>query len=292
MDAPKLSICIPTWNSAHFLRDSIGSALREAVGDYEIVVVDNASEDDTAAVVASLNNGRIRYFRNEQNYGPHHSANRCLMEARGEYVKFLCADDVFTEGVVAKQLEVLDRHPNVTLTTCNLCMTDSELHPEGVYRCFPGLHSGKRMVNVCLSGLGNYIGGPSALMYRRQDALDITPGTAYKWVADLRHGLKLLEKGDYYNIDAVGYLYRRHANTDTALNCPAGIRVPEYVRLVDEFDWWNPLNCAQALRHDHGGSGSREAVAQRWLRACAPQRVANAACAFNDVRFMRVYGKL
>lgn len=290
MASPELSVCIPTYNSVHFLPDSVGSVLRQGLSDFEIVIVDNASEDDTEAWVKGLNNPHVRYFRNPKNLGPHYSSERCLAEARGQYVKFLCADDVFLDGVLLKQLDVFRNRPNVSLVTCNLSLTDCNLREEGVYRAYPGECSGAHLVNLCLSGLGNYIGGPSSTMFRRKDALDITTDSSYKWVSDLRFGLKLLRRGAYVNIDEVGFLYRRHPNTDTAINCPSEIRMPEYFRLVDEFDWWNPLNCLQAIRR--GGREGREIVRKRWRRACRPKSVANALTAFRDVLYMRSYGKL
>ncbi len=290
MSVPELSVCIPTYNAAHFLPDAIGSIMRQGLSDFELVVVDNASQDGTEDYVKGLNNPYVRYFRNPENYGPHYSSERCLAEAKGRYIKFLCADDVFLDGVLPKQLEVLRRRPDVALVTCNLSLTDSELREEGTYRVYPGKCSGAHLVNVCLSGLGNYIGGPSSIMFRREDALDITTDSSYKWVADLRFGLRLLRKGAYVNIDQVGFMYRRHPNTDTAINCPNEMRMPEYFRLVDEFDWWNPLNCLQAMRR--GGREGREIVRKRWRRACRPQSVANALTSFKDVLYMRSYGKL
>ena len=291
MDTPKLSVCIPTYNCAHFLPDAIGSVLRQKLDDFEIVIVDNASEDNTEEVVRGFECPQIRYFRNSENLGPHHSAKRCLLESTGANIKYLCADDVFVGDVLAKQMQVLDQHPNVSLVTCNLRITDQELRSrapeEGQYRQFPGTISGTRMINACLSGLNNYIGGPSSIMYRRHQGIEIPSGPIYKWVGDLHFGLKLLERGDYFNIDQVGILYRRHPNTDTAINCPETMRMPEYFRLADEFDWWNPLNCIQAIRR--GGSEGKAVAVKNSLQAAAPQRILNAVKAFGDVRFMRSY---
>jgi glycosyltransferase involved in cell wall biosynthesis len=284
MNVTELSICIFTYNSAHYLPDAIGSVMRQGLEDFEIVIVDNASQDDTEALVRGLNNPHIRYFRNPENFGPHYSAKRCIAEARGKYIKYLCADDVFVDGVLLKQMEVLRRRPDVALVTCDLYVTDSELREKAVSRAFPGECSAERMINLCLSGLGNYIGGPSNIMFRREDAEDITSDSSYRWVGDLRFSLLLLRCGAYVNIDEVGYLYRRHPNTDTANNCPNEMRMPEYFRLVEEFNWWNPLNCFQAIRR--GGRDGREIVLKRWWNACRPRSVANALTSFGDVWYM------
>ncbi|MGA3010662.1 MAG: glycosyltransferase family 2 protein [Terracidiphilus sp.] len=285
MNAPELSICIYTYNSAHFLPDAIGSVMRQGLEDFEIVIVDNASQDDTEALVRGLNNQYIRYFKNPENFGPHYSATRCIAEARGKYMRHLCADDVLVDGVLLKQMEVLRRRPDVALVTCDLCATDSELREGNIFREFPGECSAERMLNLCLSGLGNYIGGPSSIMFRRKDAEDLLFDSSYWWVSDLKFGLQLLRHGAYVNIDEVGYLYRRHPNTGTELYCPNEIRMPNYFRLVDEFDWWNPLNCLQAIRR--GGREGRKIVFKRWSRACRPKSVANALRSFGDVLHMR-----
>jgi hypothetical protein len=122
-------------------------------------------------------------------------------------------------------------------------------------------------------------------MFRRKDAEDLLFDSSYWWVSDLKFGLQLLRHGAYVNIDEVGYLYRRHPNTGTELYCPNEIRMPNYFRLVDEFDWWNPLNCLQAIRR--GGREGRKIVFKRWSRACRPKSVANALRSFGDVLHMR-----
>jgi glycosyltransferase involved in cell wall biosynthesis len=289
MNAPELSICIFTYNSAHFLSDAISSVMRQGLEDYEIVIVDNASQDDTEALVRGLNNPYIRYFRNPENFGPHYSSKRCVAEARGKYIKYLCADDVLVDGVLLKQMEVLRRRPDVALVTCDLCVTDSKLREKAVSRQFPGECSAARMINLCLSGLGNYIGGPSSIMFRRRDIDDLMFDSSYLWVGDLRFNLLLLRYGAYVNIDDVGYLYRRHPNTDTAINCSNEMRMPEYFRLVEEFNWWNPLNCFQAIRR--GSRNGREIVLKSWWRAFRPSSVVNALSSFRDVWRMR-YGYL
>jgi glycosyltransferase involved in cell wall biosynthesis len=113
MNAPELSICIYTYNSAHFLPDAIGSVMRQGLEDFEIVIVDNASQDDTEALVRGLNNQYIRYFKNPENFGPHYSATRCIAEARGKYMRHLCADDVLVDGVLLKQMGFSEDAPTL-----------------------------------------------------------------------------------------------------------------------------------------------------------------------------------
>jgi glycosyltransferase involved in cell wall biosynthesis len=281
MSVPELSVCIPTYNAAHFLPDAIGSVMRQGLTDFEIVIVDNDSQDGTETLVHSLANERIRYFRNETNMGPHESFKRCLAEARGEFVKYLCADDVLLHGVLQKQMEVLRSRPEVSLVSCNMFVTGPDLHIERLWTFFPGSCRASRVKNACLSGLANYIGGPSNFMFRRARSGNLLFETRYKAVGDLKLALQLLEQGDYANIDEAGHLYRRHSQSDTIVTVTDDMQKMEPIRLVDEFDWWNPLSCFFAIRRD--GVGWRKAVNRNWWRALLPGHILNAFTAAFDI---------
>ncbi len=285
-EEPLLTVAIPTFNSAHFLPDAIASILRQGLDDFEILIVDNASEDKTEDVVRSFENRHIRYIRNASNLGACENGNRCLANSRGRYVKFLCADDVLLGGVLRKQLNVLETRPEVALVTCGYLPTDPDLNVQGSWSAFPGAHPGRRVINLCLSRMANCIGGPSNVMIRRTAAAGVVSDASYRLLADLKFSLQILEHGDYVNIDEPGYLYRKHPNSDYATNCPPEIHVPEYLRLVCEFNWWNPLNCALAFLS--GGIEGRKFVGEHWPQACAPRRLVNSLEAFADYLYMRL----
>jgi glycosyltransferase involved in cell wall biosynthesis len=254
--------------------------MRQGLDDFEIVIVDNASQDDTEALVGGLNNRHIRYFRNSENFGPHYSSKRCLAEAVGRYIKYLCADDVLLDGVLLKQLEILRRRPEVSLVSCDMYITDSDLHNQKLYHFFPGLCSGPRLKNVCLSRLGNFIGGPSNFMFRRAGTADLVFDSSYHAIGDLKFALQLLERGAYANIDEPGYLYRRHPNSDSVVGVTAEMHRFEFMRLVDEYDWWNPLSCLVAIWRVR--SEWRKTVTEKWIRAFLPSHVLHAFTAFSD----------
>jgi glycosyltransferase involved in cell wall biosynthesis len=280
-EAPLLTVAIPTFNCAHFLPDAIASIMRQGLDDFEILIVDNASEDNTEEVVRSLQNRRIRYLRNPSNLGSQENGNRCLANSRGRYIKFFCADDILLDGILLKQLNILETRPEVALVTCNYLFTDHNLNIEGLCVEFPGTHPGRRVINFCLSRMSNSLGGPSNIMFRRSAAAGIVVDASYRMLPDLKFGLQVLEHGAYVNIDEPGYLYRRHSNSDYATNCPPEIHVPEYIRLVSEFNWWNPLNCA--LLFLFGGTEGRRVASGHWRRACAPGRVARSLQASADL---------
>ena len=112
---PKISVCVPTHNRARFIAGAIESVLAQTFADFEVVVFDDGSTDDTEGVVARFDDPRIRYFRVDRNVGIAASRNRCLEIARGRYIGWLDSDDEYMPEMLATQSAVLERHANVGL---------------------------------------------------------------------------------------------------------------------------------------------------------------------------------
>src|SRR5207247_9187673 len=91
---PLVSICMPAYNASRWIGDAIQSALSQTWSNVELVISDNASLDSTLAIARSYSDPRIRVEANPANIGAIRNENRVLGLARGEYVKFLHADDL------------------------------------------------------------------------------------------------------------------------------------------------------------------------------------------------------
>ena len=107
-DSPLVTIVIPTYNHAHFLRDALRSVCAQSFTDWEAIVVNNFSEDDTVAVVESFKDSRIRLenFRNNGIIAA--SRNRGISLARGRYIAFLDSDDTWYPEKLARCLSYFD----------------------------------------------------------------------------------------------------------------------------------------------------------------------------------------
>ena len=106
---PRFSVIIPTYNRAHVLRDAVDSVLAQSLSDYEILVVDDGSTDDTASLLAQYG-GRIRFVYQE-NAGPAAARNRGLEMARGRFIAFLDSDDAWAPWTIetfARAVEQFD----------------------------------------------------------------------------------------------------------------------------------------------------------------------------------------
>lgn len=110
---------IPTFDRAHLLPRAINSVLAQSVHDWELILVDDGSTDNTAAIVAKLTDRRIRYVRHQANRGGSAARNTGMRVARGNYVAFLDSDDEWLPEKLEKQLELFRTgSPSLGLVYC------------------------------------------------------------------------------------------------------------------------------------------------------------------------------
>jgi Glycosyl transferase family 2 len=112
-DRPTVSICVPTFNGALWIREAIESALAQDFPDSEVVVCDDASSDDTVAVARQFEDTRVRVVANVERVGLARNWNRCVQASHGAYVKLLMQDDRLAPDCVGRMLEVIRDDPEV-----------------------------------------------------------------------------------------------------------------------------------------------------------------------------------
>lgn len=109
---PKVSVVIPTYNRGYIVREAIESVLAQTFGDFEVIVVDDGSADDTAEKIAAIRDSRVRYIR-QSNAGVSAARNRGVAEARGEIISFLDSDDLWKPEKLTHEVRFLEEHPEV-----------------------------------------------------------------------------------------------------------------------------------------------------------------------------------
>lgn len=107
---PRVSVVIATWNRSHSVREAIASAQAQTLGDLEVIVVDDGSDDDTGAVLAGITHfdDRVRYVRRERG-GVCRARNAGLAEARGDYVAFLDSDNTWRPEFLSSMVDAMNR---------------------------------------------------------------------------------------------------------------------------------------------------------------------------------------
>lgn len=233
----RVSVCIPTYNHAHFLVDAVESVRNQTFSDYELVIVDNCSTDDTKEVVRQMmaHDNRIRYVCNETNVGPVGNLNRCLVLGQGDYVTILCADDLLAPAFLEKTVAALDRYPDVSLVACARTVVDEHLKPKfrTGYSARERYVPGHDVINRCLFN-GNSIGEPSAVMFRKEQAsrgfrMD------YSQLVDLEMWFHLLEQGDFYFFPEALCSFRQYDAQGTKTNLRQFSFLDDDEKLMREF---------------------------------------------------------
>ncbi len=115
MDSPRVSVIIPTYNRAHLIDRALSSVFRQTIQDFEILVIDDASTDDTEAVVRRIADARVRYIRHSANKKAAAARNTGVASAQGVYVAFLDSDDEWLPNKLEVQLAVFERSPDTQI---------------------------------------------------------------------------------------------------------------------------------------------------------------------------------
>jgi glycosyltransferase involved in cell wall biosynthesis len=116
MPSPRFSVIIPAYNQAQFIAATIRSVLEQTFGDFEIIVINDASPDNTGDVVAQFSDPRVRYIFHETNKGLPGARNTGLLAASGELIALLDADDLFHPEKLATHQAFLNSNPAIDVT--------------------------------------------------------------------------------------------------------------------------------------------------------------------------------
>lgn len=119
---------MPVYNGADYLRETMESVREQTFVDYEFIICDNDSTDETPDIVAEFaaSDGRIRYIKHPENIGAHNNYNSLVPLARGEYFKWVAHDDLMDPGFIDACVSALDAHPNVVLAFTTVDKIDSQ----------------------------------------------------------------------------------------------------------------------------------------------------------------------
>lgn len=201
-----VSVCIPTYRGATHIRAAVDSVLTQTFADFELLIVDDDSPDDTFAIASSYRDPRVTCLRNPQNLGPEGNWNRCLAEATGRYFKLLPQDDVLAPACLARQVEVMERDEQRRIALVFCARTIIDPRGERLLGRRPFGREARLMTRTalfrgCLRRGTNAIGEPAGVLFRRDLATAVGPfDAAFPYVVDLDYWLRLLAHGDGYYI--------------------------------------------------------------------------------------------
>ena len=168
---PKVSILIPVFNRKDYISECIQSALDQTFTDFEIIVVDNASDDGTWEICQKFSEAdqRVRIFRNESNIGPVRNWIRCAQEAKGSLSKILFSDDCLEPNCLSEMVPKLDDQ-DVALVYCAARIGKSREESVIAYSQVDSSRlSSTQFLNLVLSGKAPV--SPGAVLIRTHDLI-------------------------------------------------------------------------------------------------------------------------
>ena len=115
---PKVTILMPVYNGAKYIREAIESILSQTFTDFEFLIINDGSTDQSAVIIASYNDPRIRSVDNESNLGLVDTLNRGLELARGEFIARMDCDDISLPERLGKQAALMEQRPEVGVCGC------------------------------------------------------------------------------------------------------------------------------------------------------------------------------
>ncbi len=156
-----VSIIMPSWNTGEFITESIQSVLNQTYTNWELIIIDDCSSDDTDQIVESINDERIKYLKNEKNCGAALTRNRGLREARGEWIAFLDSDDLWMPEKLEHQIDFMKKN-GYSLSFTEYEKIDEDSKPLNIYVSGPKKVNKNKMYNY------DYI-GQLTMMYSAKE---------------------------------------------------------------------------------------------------------------------------
>ncbi len=236
---PKVSVIIPTYNSAPFIVATIRSVLDQTYSNYEVVIVDDGSTDDTLQVVNDFMSSscdfvdKILVF-SKPNGGPASARNLAISNSTGQFIAFLDGDDLWTPNKLTEQVEFLECHPEVGMTFAE-AVVFIEQSGQKEFRETIG-YTGK--TSFCYLLLGDHI--PNSTVMIRRECVDkiglLNESRELVAVEDYEYWLRLAHSFPIKGIAKQMAFYRVHGNNlmGEGENIERGLRLP--LRVLNEIE--------------------------------------------------------
>jgi glycosyltransferase involved in cell wall biosynthesis len=204
---PLISVVIPCFNHGRFLAEALQSVNSQDYPNKEIIVVDDGSTDDTAAVAAGFPSVNYVY---QENSGLAAARNTGILHAHGEYLIFLDADDLFLPGVLTLQESIMRQHPDIAFASGGHITANEQLENRNTVSSEIKSNYYENLLR------GNYIGMHGAVIYRSEIFRTLQFDPSLKACEDYDLYLKVAARYPVFNHKAPIAIYRSHTSNMSA----------------------------------------------------------------------------
>jgi glycosyltransferase involved in cell wall biosynthesis len=200
MNTPLVSVIMPVYNREKYVGEAIQSILNQTITDLELIIVDDASTDNTLKVIKTFNDDRIKILKNDTNQGVSFSLNRAILVAKGNYLARQDSDDISLPHRIEKQVDFMENYQEI-----NVCGSLMKSYDNSVIFDYP-----KKNKQIKASALLSYPMASPTLMFRK-NVFKIVKfegslrfGEDYQWMAEA------ITYFNFYNIQEILVVYRIH----------------------------------------------------------------------------------
>jgi glycosyltransferase involved in cell wall biosynthesis len=204
---PLVTIAIPVYCGEKYISRAIDSVLKQTFSDFELLIIDNNSNDQTEKIVNSFNDKRIVFIRNKKNIGFENNWNKCLKMSRGKYIKILPHDDYLDLNCLRFQVDVMEKD---LLEDISLCFSSRYIVNQNEKIIFNkkylfsdgGVISGINVKKMSVFFGTNLVGEPAGVLFRKETSKKVGKFSAkFPYVIDLDYWFRLLNFGNAFYIN-------------------------------------------------------------------------------------------
>jgi glycosyltransferase involved in cell wall biosynthesis len=211
----KVSVLMPVYNGETFLRDAIDSIIGQTYSDWELIIINDGSTDQSENIIKSYIDPRIRYYKNEQNIGLIATLNRGIDLCSGKFIARMDADDISTPERLKQQIDFLEKNNEYVMCGCNATVIDKNNNETGK---IINLSTNEYLrINLLFSVPFIH---PSVMI--KTDILkELKYDPDYKYAEDYDLWCRIANKGKIYNIPNLSLKYRWHTTNVSVKNSKA-----------------------------------------------------------------------
>jgi len=262
LSTPKISVCLPTYNGGKYVKAAIESVLTQTFTDFELIVCDDLSQDDTNAIVSEFAamDKRIKFNVNASRLGLFENYNECLSRAHGQFIKPFAQDDLLDKTMLERMLKELVADERVRLVSSAKKWIDAEGVEIRRVSHFPSdtVLPGPDVIVAHLIGLTNWVGEPSTVMFPAS-AMGDKFDTAFYHYGDIEYWFRIIEAGSLLYLSEPLCSFRRHDQSSTSANLNGLYFAADIFRLADKYEHYlNELGETQ----EHFGKRAVEIIAR------------------------------
>jgi len=253
MKNPVVSVVMTTYNRVNYISSAIESVLNQTFDDLELIIIDDGSTDNTLEKINSFNDQRIKYYY-QNNAGQNPARNAGIILSTGQYIAMIDSDDVWDKNKLKKQVDILDKHPDIGLVYCGTVFIDE--NNKTIYKKPLTDHKGQVLNKLLMT---NFLYNGSCPLFRKS-CIEKTGlfDTAFKRMTDWEFYLRFAIYYKFWGIKEHLLKYRIHNDTmsnDFRNYESWGIKILDKIFSHTDFpaDYMKSQNRAYAMRYRYMG---------------------------------------